>query len=175
MARPSKLWYWKARKSYFVTIDGKRHNLGSDKTQAEKAFHKLKAADAPPPASITVATLLDNFLQWVEANREASTAATYTTHLQSFLDSLPNQSIEVSRIRPMHVSAWMKAEWSKSYQHTLVTSLQRAFKWGIVQGYISQSPIAIAEKAGRERRDNCPTKEDYEAMLKHAAPAFKSS
>ncbi|MCC7336535.1 MAG: tyrosine-type recombinase/integrase [Pirellulaceae bacterium] len=173
MARPNKIWFRKDRNSYYVTIDGRTHKLGSDKDVAEKAFHKLKAADGPPPASISVATLLDNFLQWVKANRAQGTFNTYTHYLQGFLDSLSNPSMEARRVKPFNVTEWIKPSWSKSYQTTAVTALQRAYKWGMVQGYISESPIAIFEKAGRERRDNCPTKKDYDAMLEHAAPAFK--
>ena len=64
MARPSKLWYRKDRKAWFVTIDGKRHNLGPDKKKAEKEFHKLMAADAPPPDDILAVDMLDRFLIW---------------------------------------------------------------------------------------------------------------
>jgi len=44
MPRPPQPWYWKARKSWFVTISGIRHNLGPDKVDAEDRFHQLMLA-----------------------------------------------------------------------------------------------------------------------------------
>ena len=41
MARSAKPWYRKDRKAWFVTIDGTRHNLGSDRTEAFRQFHTL--------------------------------------------------------------------------------------------------------------------------------------
>ena len=41
MARTSKPWLWKERQSWFVTIRGRRENLGPDKKEALEAFHKL--------------------------------------------------------------------------------------------------------------------------------------
>ena len=41
MSRPPKPWYWNARDSWFVTINGTRHNLGPDKEDAEDQFHQL--------------------------------------------------------------------------------------------------------------------------------------
>lgn len=42
MARSPKPWYRRERKAWFVTIDGKRHNLGPDRKAAFKRFHELR-------------------------------------------------------------------------------------------------------------------------------------
>ena len=173
MARPNRIWQRKNRGTWHVRIDGKLHNLGRDKEQAEKLFHKLKAADAPLPESVSVAAVLDKFLLWVQVNRAEGTFNTYRHVLQSFLDSLRNPSMEVTRLQPLHVTEWVNPDWSRSYQNSSITALQRAFKWAVVQGYIERSPIAVLEKPGAQRRDNCPTKNDFELMLHHASVEMK--
>ncbi|MEO1528547.1 MAG: site-specific integrase [Planctomycetota bacterium] len=173
MARPNKLWYRKDRKTYYVTIDGKTHNLGKEKAAAEKMFHKLKAADSLPSSLISVAELLDRFLVWVQQNRAQSTFATRTIRLQSFLDSLQTPSMDAMQVRPLHISEWLNPDWSSSYQSCMASTVQRAFRWGVRQGYISENPIERIEKPSMERRDNCPSFEDYKKMLRHSNREFR--
>ena len=45
MARKPKPWYRKQTKTWFVTLNGKQINLGEDKKEAEKLFHKLLSED----------------------------------------------------------------------------------------------------------------------------------
>lgn len=80
MARTPKPWYWDERKAYFVTVRGRRHNLGPDKAEAARRFHELMAERPAPspaapavPAELSVAELFDNFLDRTRRHREAST------------------------------------------------------------------------------------------------------
>lgn len=41
MPRDPKPWYWQARDAWFVTINGRRFNLGSDRDAAHSRFHEL--------------------------------------------------------------------------------------------------------------------------------------
>ena len=182
MGRPSKMWYRKDRKAWFVTVNGKRHRLGKDKAKAEKKFHRLMAGDESSPqpkqnpasaSDVTAAELMDKFLLWTKANRATRTFEWYTMHLQAFLDSLEDQAIHAICIRPRHVTEWVSDDWSKSYQRGAMIAVQRAFNWGVRQGYIDKSPIGSLEKPSAERRDNCPTEADYKNMLKHATGSFR--
>lgn len=174
MARPSKIWYWKARSAWFVKIDGKRHNLGPDKAAAEKQFHKLKAQDALAPADISVAAMLDAFLVWTQANRAEETFKWYHKHIQAFIDSLSNQSLPASAIKPHHVTEWVKPSWSASYQRGAMVAVSRAFNWAVGQGYLESSPLKRLEKPAAERREEWPTVPEYQAMLAAATEPFKS-
>lgn len=170
MARKPEMWYRKERKAWFVTINGKRHNLGGDKKKAEKQFHKLLGEDAPKLVlkSDAAAAILDKFLLWVEANRAPRTYDWYQDHIQSFLDSLTDQTIAAEALKPHHVSEWVKPSWSKSYTRGAMIAIQRAFKWAVNQGYIDKSPLVSLEKPAAERRDNCPTQADVDEMLKES-------
>lgn len=166
MARPNKIWYRKDRKTYYVTIDGNLHNLGKDKHIAQKAFHDLMASEVKPMSRITVAELLDRFLTWTSENRAPRTLDWYKAHLQHFLDSLKNQNMLAENVKPFHVNEWVSGkDWSVSYRRGAMVAVQRAFKWAVQQGYLPISPVIHLEKPDAERRDNCPTKEDYELIL----------
>ena len=41
MPKKPTVWFWKARKTYMTTIQGRRINLGPNKKAAQKEFHRL--------------------------------------------------------------------------------------------------------------------------------------
>lgn len=43
MARTPKPWFWKARDGWYVTLDGTRHFLSKEKSEATTRFHELMA------------------------------------------------------------------------------------------------------------------------------------
>jgi len=177
MGRKAGIWYRKQNETWYVKINGKQINLGKDKAAAEKEFHRLKSCDIPRhnvTNSVTAAEILDKFLLWVGDNKAQGTLDWYEKHLQAFLDSLPNQRIEADKIRPHHVTDWCKSSWSKSYTRGAMIALQRAFKWATKQGYLDRSPLEHLEKPSAERRDNCPTQADFDAILELATEPFKS-
>ena len=139
MARPSKLWFW-------------------------KAADEVKVAASNSPKAIEV---LDKFLAWTKANRAERTYDWYRDHIQSFIDSLSNQQLAADALKPFHVTEWVKPDWSATYQRGAMIAVQRAFRWAEKQGYISRSAISSLDKPAAERRDNCPTQKDYDSMLLH--------
>jgi len=174
MARPNKIWYRKDRKNYYVTIDGRLYNLGKDKKLAEKKFHKLMAEEAPQRCDlISAVEVMDKFLVWCRDQRAQRTFDWYEAHLQVFLDSLADQNIEAINIKPYHVYEAVKKTWSSSYARGFMVAVQRAFNWGVKQGYIPENPLRHLEKPTATRRDNCPSADDYAEMLKHVNGRFR--
>lgn len=172
MGRKSTPWLRKQTKCWYVSIDGKQVNLGKDKAEAFKAFHRLMASEKPSSGCLAV-ELLDRFLVWCKGNREAGTFAWYNKHLQAFANSIPLR-LQSSEIRPHHVTAWIaKKKWSASYQRGAMVAVQRAFQWGVKQGFIDRSPLEHLEKPSATRRDNCPSEADVERMAAIAGKPFK--
>jgi len=151
--RTPKPWFRADRQSYFVTIEGTRHNLGSDQEEAERQFHELMARRSQPviPAAAepTVAEILDAFLEWCEKHREPRTYEFYLEHLQSFLDSLES-GILVAALKPFHVVRWSDSRdtWGANRKRGAITAVLRAFNWATKLGMIDRSPVAGTEKAG---------------------------
>lgn len=152
MGRKAGIWFRKQNKTWCVNFGGKQINLGKDKAAAEKKFYKMKAADAPQTDSISTALLLDKFLLWCKDNRSEGTFSWYTKHLQRFLDHLPDQNIEALETKPFHVYGAVKKSWSDTYKRGFMIGIQRAFTWGVKQGFIEKSPIAYIEKPAAKRR-----------------------
>lgn len=175
MGRKSGIWLRKQNKTWYVNHGGRQINLGKDKAAAEKKFHRLMAEDEQRDSrSIAAADLLDKFLVWSKDNRAMRTFEWYRDHLQKLLDHLPDQNIAAMDLKPYHVYGACKASWSPSYKRGFMISCQRAYKWGIKHGYIDRSPLEHLEKPTPTRRDNCPSTDDYKAMLAHSQGAFRS-
>ena len=87
MARPSKPWYWKARKTWCVYHKGERVHLGPDRAESLRQYHETMAKPQqkrqPAPGGSVVA-ILDDFLTWTEENRAPKTYTRYRDFIQSF-------------------------------------------------------------------------------------------
>jgi hypothetical protein len=71
MPRDPKPWFRKDRDAWFVTINGRRYNLGSDRTAAHDRFHELMLTGGEGSRSngaVTVFQLFDDFLEWTKAS-----------------------------------------------------------------------------------------------------------
>ena len=87
MARPRKPWFRKSNKRWYVEVDGKQVNLGSDKKKAHQQFHELMAQPepdrhAPQTVRISIPELADHFLDWVQRNRAPDTFEWYRYRLE---------------------------------------------------------------------------------------------
>lgn len=177
MSRPSKIWYRKDRKTYYVRIEGVLHNLGKDKKEAQDRFHALMLERPREPTksnTVTAAEVMDSFLVWTKENRAPRTFDWYMEKLQSFLDSLAGQQIAASKIAPHHVESWVTGNgWSVSTKRGAMGAVKRAFKWAEKQGLIERSPVEHLERPAPERRDNCPTPEEYQALLSKTKDGFR--
>jgi hypothetical protein len=95
MGRTPKPWWRKNRQAFFITINGKRYNLGPDKIEADRETHRLlsltpeaRTPKASASTGLTVADVLDRYLDWCEKHRAARTYDWYLEHIQSFADFL---------------------------------------------------------------------------------------
>src|SRR5262245_56256546 len=91
--QPSKPWYRSERNAWFVCIQGKQHNLGPDKKEAERKFHELLARPPDQPAFTqtaeeSVLAILDRFLTWCREHRKPETLEWYRWRLQEFTTHL---------------------------------------------------------------------------------------
>lgn len=78
MARQPKPWFRKDRKSWFVTVNGHRHNLGPDKKEAFERFYALmRQPVAKKISSESFAAIADAFLDWTQQHRSGDTYEWY--------------------------------------------------------------------------------------------------
>jgi integrase len=164
MARTPKPWYRKDRKSWFVTVEGTRHNLGRNKQEAFQKFHELMAAPIKPN-KLTVFDVMDEFLEWTLNHRAKGTYRFYRERLKLYVDE--NSNIECSNFRPFHFQKWLdgKPNWGPTYKAGMVTTIKRCFNWAVRQGYLQTSPVQFLEKPKTKSRDTPLTRQEYDAIL----------
>jgi hypothetical protein len=106
MSRQPKPWFRADRGSWFVTVNGTRHNLGEDKKLAFDRFYELMRTPAASKiASSAFAAIADSFLDWVNTNRAPDTYEWYRYRLERFCQRYPDLAIQ--QIRPFHVQQWV--------------------------------------------------------------------
>lgn len=168
MPRQPKPWYRKDRDCWFVTIAGKRHNLGPDKKEAFNKFYAImREPERKPVSAQGFAAVADAFLDWVKANRSPDTFEWYRYRLERFCQLHP--TLLIADLKPFHVQQWVDSytELSKTTKRNYVRSMKRCTLWAKLQGYIKENPIEGLEVPGANRREVVLSLEDFNVMLSH--------
>lgn len=172
MARRPKPWYWKERKSWYVTINGQRHNLGTEKKEAFEEFHKLMASPQARLKEESVAAVLDDFQTWTIENRAKRTADRYKDFLQAFIAYAPAKDqamglLRVGELHAGHVTTWLNSHptWNSTTKRNAITALQRAFNWAVKNRGLDRNPIKGMEKPEAKRRNTVVTPAEFEKLL----------
>lgn len=165
--RPNRaLWY--------VQINGKQINLGTDETAAFKAYYGLmqqrdNSPSGSPPADTQrlVVVIVDEFLDWCEKHRAPDTYRWYKDRLNSFVATI-DPSLGTEQLKPHHVQKWVDnygVPLKSGSRRNLIASVKRAMKWAEEQGYIDRSPLTHMKKPGCGRKEQVVTPEQYTALL----------
>ena len=165
MPRTPKPWYWKKRKSYFVTIDGRRHCLGKDKEAAFVRFHQLMAE--PQQQAIRSGSLIEfceRFLDWTEKHRKPDTYEWYRFRLERFLKRYPN--LQVDQLKPYHVQEWIDEmeELASGSRKNYCRAVKRCLRWCKQQGYISENPISDMAVPRGGKRNTVISQEEFQSL-----------
>jgi len=168
-----KPWFREQNRTWYVQLGGRQINLGQDEEAARQKYHRLMAehrpgeAPAAPEQSPLADDLFGRFLLWAQVNRAQATAETYRERIQSFLDSLVNQQLEVRHLKPYHVQQWIDSHpgWSDTTKAGKMTAVQAALNWAVRQGFIDRSPLVGLQKPSKGRRESYVSVEDWPKLL----------
>jgi integrase len=119
------------------------------------------------PSGITVAELLDKFLDWTQKNQAVRTYEWYRDHLQCFLNHLGAPPLAATDLRPFHVVEWTgsHSDWSSTYRRGAIIAVQRPFNWAEEMGHISSSPSKKIKKPQPQRRESHVTQEGFDELI----------
>ena len=175
MPRDPKPWFRKDRDAWFVTINGRRYNLGPERNAAFDRFYDmmLHGGEVQPAAeAISVFTLFDQFLEWTLAQRAPRTYEWYREFLRAFAKDL-KEDRPAARIKPVDIVRWIarNPRWSPSHQRSCIRAVQRAFRWGHKIGILDSNPIHYIEKPAAQRREEIVTPEEYPTVLENIRSA----
>jgi integrase len=173
MPRQPKPWYRKDRDAWFVTINGRRFNLGPDKQAAYIRFHELmiRGGDDRPVGGLSLFNLFEEYLEWLHAQRSARTYEWYSDFLRQFAKFLRTDR-PAEELKPYDVLRWTARhpKWSSTYQNNAIRSVQRPYRWARRLGFIVSNPLEYIEKPSPRKRENFLTPDEYKKIL----PQIKS-
>jgi integrase len=169
MPRDSKPWFRKDRDAWFVTIHGRRFNLGPDKEAAFNRFYELMLHgddEQPNQDDISVFQLFDEFLEWTSNQRAPRTYEWYKDFLGKFSQHLKSDR-PADRLKPYDVLRWIAKHttWSNTSQNSGIRAVQRAYRWGHRMGLIPSNPMQFIEKPRCGRREEIITPAQYADLL----------
>jgi integrase len=169
MPRDPKPWYRQDRDAWFVTINGRRYNLGPDRDAAHDRFHELMLTGGEEQGGngvVTVFQLFDDFLEWTKSQRAANTYNWYRDFLERFSAFLGNDRVAL-RLKPIDVIRWTSKNpaWSSTYQRDCIRAVQRSYRWAHRIGLIDRNPLEFIEKPPARRREQIVTAEEYPTVL----------
>lgn len=165
MPKFAKPWYRK-RRGWYVTLDGKQIPLGTDRKAAFEEYHSLmrQPQERKVPAG-SVVSVIDQFLDWCQKNRSADTYTWYQSRLQVFARTYPD--LLTKELKPIHVQQWIDgfpgiaAGTKRNYARSIV----RCMAWAEEQGLIDRSPIARFKKPKGGVREIVISPEEYAVIL----------
>jgi integrase/recombinase XerC len=173
MSRNRKGPWRRGQNGHWHTTIGRKIVKVADKGESyEAAFQKyvelLNVRDIRP-AALTVAALLDHFLDWTQGNRADSTYKWYQRFAQSFVDHV-GKRLKVTDLKQFHVQNWISAKFRDSTdttKHGLIRAIQRPLNWGVKNGLVDRSPLIGIEKPSRKPREAVLTEEQFQQMLRY--------
>lgn len=166
MARRAKPWYRRDRRSWFVSLDGVRHNLGPDKRVAFDRFHAMMTRPVKRRlASDAVVVIIDAFLEWCSLHRAADTYAWYRDRLQQFAAAYPDLTIR--DLRPFHVQEWLDRMngLASGSNRNYCRAVKRVLRWAVQQGYIDHNPIAHLEQPKSGKREAVLSQAEFDRLV----------
>ena len=172
-----KPFFKKARRLWYVQIDGRQMCLGPDKDAAFQQYHQLMQAPVVKPQAVLnplVVVLADAYLDWVQKERAPDTFEWYRYRLQRFCQLYPD--LKVADLRPFHVQEWVAGypDLSRTSRRNYVRSVKACMAWALQQGYLDKNPITHMPVPSAEHREITVSLEEYQRLLKAIPdPAFK--
>jgi len=176
MPRQAKPWHWEVRNAWYTDFGGVRRKLASgpknDETErlAMLAFHKLMLESLSNPSldsvDHTVASVIDEFLEFAIKRDAASTFYERKLYLLEFCDEFGPQLVRKSK--PLHLSKWVDSHetWKSPYtQHYAMRAIMRPFNWGAKMGLIEKNPFIGVEWPECESERRAITVEEFTSLL----------
>lgn len=155
--------------SWYVQLQGRQINLGRDREAAWAKYNELMAASSGRSLGphVSVAELLDEFLEHIQQNRAEKTYLWYRNYLRGFVDHLGRRT-KVYDLRPYHVTKWLDesfADLSATSRNCAVRAVRGAFNWAVSEGYLTLSPVRGVKRPPANRRELVLTATQFDEIV----------
>ena len=145
-----KPWFRKQTQTWYVSIDGRQHNLGKDEAAAKRAYHKLMADEGrdSPVGLFTVRQILGFYWKWLVHNCAESTYSGRKPILESFGLAV-SPTLLARDLRAYEVQRWIDNNDRIKSPTTVgdrIGLIKGVMNWAETQDYIDRNPIAKMKK-----------------------------
>lgn len=176
MGRRAHPWQRNGKGPWWMNEGKTQINLGYDKEEAEREFHRRKAARKEAiKRGMTVEGLADHFHDFLVRECEPETAAWYVRHLKSLMKHVGHDTA-AAEIRPHHITGWLAAHpsWGATTRNLMIVVAKRLYAWGKKQGHIAENPIKEMDKPTPDKRRKILTDAQASNIIESTrCPAFK--
>lgn len=165
----------KSRPNWYVEINRKQINLGTDKDAAFEEYHRLMASMEPATSRTAVVVLLDQFLGWTKENKAEGTYKWYFQYLQNF-GRFIGPKLRIGDLKPTRVNDWLRSNFKEATdtgKNGAVRAVSRAFNWARSQRLIRDNPLLGMERPAAEPREVYITPDQWKealALVKESDP-----
>ena len=168
-------WFRASRGVWYVTLDGKQLNLGSDRSAAFEEYARLiaqpKLSRQAPARSLPA--VIDAFLCWLKPRRSAATFEWYRYRLERLARRYP--TVLASQLTTAMVEDWVD-EYSLSVtsRRNYFRAAKKCMKFAKSRGLVRRNRIRDLEVPAGENREIVITAEEYQDLLQQIRnPAFR--
>ena len=177
MSRPGKIWFRKDVGWWMVTLGPKKVRLAqgrSNRKEAERKFHELKAVQARPPdlSDSRVADVIESFLAWSRSHLSSETNRNLVWYGQQFAEF--RGYLRATDLKPIHVTEFVdQHQWNPTTERNARRAIYRAFSWAVQEGLLAIHPLHGMRCPGALTRQRAMTDEEFRALLRGSKHNFK--
>lgn len=165
-----KPWYWKARKSWYVS-DGKTQiRLHEDEATAYKIWQEIQRAGSAGDIFAPLASLAENFLRHAKRTVSEGTYDRYAYYVADFCNHASADRIPAREAKAENLYAWIESRpaWGDWAQRGAIAAVKRMFAWGVEQGIVDRSPMLAVKRPAAKRREQLIDDAQHAAMMQRA-------
>jgi integrase len=164
-----KPWFWKARKAWYVQLNGKQVRLAADEKEAQREYFRLMAAEGELPpsemAKALVPDVVEAFLAVKNSTRK-NTLKSYLFYCTPF--AVHFRVRRFASLRTPEVMKWVegRSTWGDTTKHNAFNYVAALFDWARDAGYIPRNHMAGIENPYiAKRRQRGISNEEFDSMI----------
>lgn len=168
-----KPWLRASNRSWYVTLEGRKVNLGRDKAAAFRRWHELER-DGKDGADLTFAKAVERYLASLETCAE-ETRKVAERHLDDFISHVGN--VKCSKLRPHHWADFVaKKAWRPNTARTALNKILACLNYAVEQGKLDAHKFKIPKRdlPRFEAREVLISPEEQALCEAAAPPALRS-
>lgn len=179
MPRPAKIWFHTHKKFWCTKLGGRVTYLAkgrANKEAALDAFDRLrdevKLLGDGSHRSLTVAALIEAFLDFTKEKRKPRTYDLHQWGLQPFIDAYAG--LKACAITPHHVDRWSgelaRRGWGETSVAMAIETVLACWNWAVRKGLLPSHQLKNAEKPQKRQRTRFLTDDEFQSLLRATNP-----